>query len=123
MTATKLEQHIEEIDAAITDAKQYVEMRDALLALQKNKNFLKVINEGYLVQEAARKAKALAVPALQDKEQQQEIVNALQGIGHFNQYLHRIMQAGNQAAKNIQDNENYRSQVLSGEIPLDEDQE
>lgn len=120
MSKEALDNHISLIDVTIKEAQAAVDMRDALLALQKNKHFTKIINEGYLVNEAAAKARTLASPALQNEQAQKEIMNALQGIGHLSQYFSVLIIRGNQAAKAIADNELYREQLLSGEIDLDE---
>lgn len=117
-----IQKHVEQIDAANASLTKAVEFRDSLLALHKNKHFIKVILEGYLQKEAADKVKALGVPNLQGEQEQREIMNALQGIAHFNQFLRNVLIVGDNAERSIASNEDYRVQVLNGEIDLGEDQ-
>jgi hypothetical protein len=120
MSNEQKEKALEIIDQSNKAAKVHVDLRDSLRALEKNAHFKKLILEGYLIQEAANKTKALASPALQGAEQQQEIINALQGIGHFSQYLSNVIQRGNAAEDGINNNNAFRSEVESGEADLSE---
>lgn len=112
---------LEQIEESNKRSQVQVDLLDSLVALQKNKDFNKVINEGYLLHEAANKVRCLASPALQGEQEQKEIMNALQGIGHLAQYFSAIYNMGNAAAKSIKDADEYREQLLSGEIDLEEE--
>lgn len=120
MSTEQKDKALELIDQTNKAAKVHVDLRDSLRALEKNAHFKKLILEGYLINEAANKTKALASPALQGAEHQQEIINALQGIGHFSQYLSSVVQRGNAAEDSIESNNEFRAEVEAGEADLSE---
>jgi len=118
--SAKKDKAIEMVELSNKEAQVAIDMRDSLIALQNNKHFKKVINEGYLLQEAANKARSLASPALQDENTQREIMHALQGIGHLSQYFSVIYQKGNMAENAVNANNKWREEVEAGEVDLDE---
>ena len=59
---------------------------DALLALGEDNNFKEVFNEGYLKEYATKQTSLLAV----DRIDRSELLEALLGISHFQQYLLQV---------------------------------
>lgn len=103
---------IQEVEVSIEECKRIVDIRDSLNRLMKNKDFCKVIEEGYLREEAVRLVCAKASPSLQSEEMQRRIIRDIDAIGSFNQYLSTIMQTGYQADKTLEDAQETLQELL-----------
>lgn len=103
---------IQEVEVSIEDCKRIVEIRNSLNRLIKNKDFRKVIEDGYLRDEAVRLVTAKASPALQSEDMQRKILRDIDAIGSFNQYLSTIMQTGYQAEKALEDAQETLQELL-----------
>ena len=108
-----IEQQIEEIEVSIDEAKKAVELRDSILKLTKNKDFKKVIEENYFEKHASRLVLLKADPNMQKEEEQKNIMDNINAIGHFRQYLRTVIQLGNQAERDIISNEQAREEILA----------
>jgi hypothetical protein len=94
---------IEQIEVSLEDAKQAVALRDAVLRLEKNRDFKKLIEQGYLTEEAVRLTHLLAHPAM--AERQDDLITDLKGISAFKAYIHQIMATGNMAEVSLKEHE------------------
>ena len=91
---------IQELEAQKEDLKKQVELRDQILKLSGNHDFRKVINEGFLRDEAARSVRMAGEPTLTPVEKAGMIEMAL-AAGHLQRYLSANIQMGNLAADTI----------------------
>lgn len=103
---------LHQIEVTIEQAKDTLEAMRALERLRKNKDFIKLIEEGYLKDEACRLVLARAEPALQTTENQSQLNKMIDGVGYFRQYLNKIYQMGHHAEASIEDHENTRAELL-----------
>lgn len=101
------------LEIGISEARKDVALRDALLRLQTNKDFKDVINERYLKEEAIRLTHCLGSPNMEMK--QEIIVDSLQAISMFKQFLHFVIMLGNQAEQKILDSEEQLDYLNSEE--------
>jgi hypothetical protein len=110
------DQNIETIEISIKQGKETVDKMNSLLKLTKNKDFKKVIDDGYFVEEASRLVLLKADPSLQSVEDQRQIDNSILAIGYFRQYLATIFQLGRMAEKSLKEDEEVREELMSEEL-------
>jgi hypothetical protein len=94
-----------DINIYLDEAKKAVAMRDALLKLKKNREFKKIFEEGYFKDEAARLARAIANYEMQDEINQRALDEQFRAIGHVQNYMLTIIQAGNNMEALIEEHE------------------
>jgi hypothetical protein len=104
---------LQQLDASIKTAKGFVESGNALERLQSNRDFKKVVVEGYFEKEAIRLVHLKADPMMQTPERQASIDAQINAIGMFSQHLVNVGQFARQAAKSIADDEQTRADVLA----------
>ena len=91
---------IQDLEAQKADLQKQVELRDQILKLSGNHDFRKVINEGFLRDEAARSIRMAGEPTLTAQEKSGLIEMAL-AAGHLQRYLSANVQMGNRAEETI----------------------
>lgn len=107
---------LEAIDLNIREAKKFVDLADSLERLKSNKDFKKVIQEGYFEKEAIRLVHLKADPSMQTAERQQSIITQMDAIGALNQYFQSVFFQAKQAAKAIAADEETREEILAEEL-------
>jgi len=85
---------VDEIEVGIADARESVKLRDMVLKLTNNREFKKIITEGYFKEEAVRLVMAKANFAL-DEKTQEDISKRINSIGYLTQYLNATIRHGN----------------------------
>ena len=110
---------IEAIERNIKQARIAVEESNALERLRNNKDFKKVILEGYFKEEAIRLVHLKADPSMQSLDSQKSIVSQLDAIGSFSAYLTHTLQRGAMASKQIESDEATRDEILAEELTND----
>ena len=104
------------IEKEIAASKELVEYGNAVERLRSNRDFKKVIVEGYFEKESIRLVHLLANPAMQTPTSQSAILVAMQAIGNLSQYLIDAVRTGEIALKQIGDNESVRDELLAEEL-------
>ena len=107
------ETQLEQIDVSIDQAKAIIELGQSLNRLQDNADFVKVVIEGYLQDEAIRLVELKADSNMQSTERQKQIDDAIMGISQFKQHMRFIKQVAEQAASDLKEYEDTRSEVLA----------
>ena len=100
-TLTTPESEYEEVLVTLENAKEVVAKRDALLRLTENKDFIKIVREGYFKDEAVRLTSVINSPMVDEDA----VVSDIKAICAFRQYLDLILQQGDQMAQQIQEYE------------------
>jgi hypothetical protein len=90
---------IEQIEISIEHAKDMVARRDACLKLKSNRDFKKVILEGYFKDEPVRLTALLGTPGMEAHKA--SIIASLESISQLQQYLQTTLQLGDMAASQI----------------------
>ena len=108
--------NVEALEVQIDQARAAVNLKDDLIALQKNKAFNNIINEGYFRNEAIRLVGAKADPALQDEVQQKALDRSIIGIGELNMYFHKIISIGNMMERTITEAEKEMELALEEDL-------
>ena len=91
---------IQGLEAQKADLQKQVELRDLILKLSGNFEFRKVIEENYLITEAARNARIGGDPNL-DEKQRNDALQMAMAAGHLQRYLSANVRMGNQAQEVI----------------------
>jgi len=94
------EQILNSLENQLKGNKELVELRNSILRLYKNKDFQKVIQDAFMVKEAARYVQTSADPAMGDRERADALAMA-QASGHLKRFLAINIQLGNAAENSI----------------------
>lgn len=109
-----LNSKIAELDRSIADNTKAVELAKALERLESNRDFRKIIADGYFTAEAVRLVHLKADPAMQTPTAQASIIRQMDSIGNLADYFNTIRQNGAMSANTIADCEKDRMELLEG---------
>lgn len=107
---------VQRIQQNINQAKEIVEFDKALQRLEVNRDFQKVIKEGYFSAEAIRLVHLKADPAMQNAERQASVIAQIDAIGGLVSYLHTVSFNANIAMKAIEADEFTLEDIAAEEI-------
>lgn len=110
---------IAEIERNIKAGKAIAELGKALDRLRVNKDFKKVITEGYLEQEAIRLVHLKADPNFQTPERKAFVLASIDAIGGLVQYLNTVGQRADMADNSVAADERALEEVLAEELTND----
>lgn len=105
---------IEQLDEAIQDARVNIELGLALVRLQSNPDFKKVIKEGYFKEEAIRLVHLKSEPSMQSPNHQAAILSQIDAIGTLAQYFHTLQHLSMMASRTVEEAETMRVEILEG---------
>jgi hypothetical protein len=109
-------QTVEEIERNIKLQKEIIEFGKAVERLQSNRDFRKVVTEGYFEKEAVRLVHLKADPEMQRPEIQAGIIQAIDAIGNMSQFLRDAVRSAELAAKSVSQDEETRDEILAEEL-------
>lgn len=109
-------QEIQAIEQNIQAAKTRLEFGAALERLQSNRDFRRVIEEGYFRDEAVRLVHLKADPNMQTEESQRSIVQQMDAIGSLSQYFVTVRQLAGMAARSIEGDEAMLEEIRAEEV-------
>ena len=112
-----MEQEIETVELTIAEGKRLMERRAAAQRLAKNKDFQKLVLEGYFVDEAARLALLYSDPNM--AQHREHIEKDLYGVGGFKRYMSTIIQMGNIAENEMSDHEQTLEELRAEDLNSD----
>ena len=108
-----IKERIEEIELNIEQAKAIVDKGTALERLRNNRDFKKVIIEGFFEKEAIRLVHLKSDFNMQDPESQASILSQIDAIGVLSQYLNNVRNQAMLAGKAIEADEQTREELLA----------
>jgi len=111
-----LKETIEEIELNIEQAKSIVATGSAMERLRNNRDFKKVIIEGYFEKEAIRLVHLKSDFNMQSPEAQVSILRDMDAIGTLAQYFNKTMHQAMLAEKAIESDEQTRDELLAEEL-------
>jgi len=111
-------QEVQQLEVSLEHAKGMVALKDAVLKLSSNREFKKVILDGYFKEEASRLALLSADHS--SKDHRPEIITAIQGISCLHNYLQTIVRMGEIAAREVADFEEELSDLRAEEATAGE---
>jgi hypothetical protein len=110
---------IEGLEDQLKNAKELVERRQMALKLASNREFKKLILEGFCEKDAARLVGESADPALPEKERADALAMAQAG-GHLKRFLSAVFQMGYVSERDIPEIEQALEDArLEGDIEVD----
>ena len=104
---------IQEIELSIKEAQKMVDLGAAVQRLATNRDFKKVILEGFFEDEAIRLVHLKADPNMQSSDSQKAILTQMDAIGALRQYLETLAQLAGMAQKSIEADEQTRDELLA----------
>jgi hypothetical protein len=107
-------QDIETIELSLAHAKAMVSSKEAVLKLTSNREFKKVVLDGYFKEEASRLVLLSADPSVE--KHRGEIMLSIQGISSFNNYLQRIVRMGEIAEQEVRDFEESLDEARNTQV-------
>lgn len=102
-----------QLEASIAQNKEQAELKNAVIRLSTNRDFKKVILEGYFEKEAIRLVHARSSAAMQTPDKQQRILDQMDAISNLRDYLDTVVQMGELAEKFIIDSVESRDLYLA----------
>lgn len=106
---TSVDRQIADIEQSIEQAKGDIAFGDALARLFANRDFKKVVLDGFLREEAVRLVHLLADPNMQSEDKQTAVIGEIKAIGCFRSYLQMIEHKSSMARKSL----HYSEEVLA----------
>ena len=106
---------LESIATNIKVGTEAVEFGKALERLQANRDFKRVILDGYFKDEAVRLVQLISEPDMQSAEKQQSIHQQMVAIGQLGQYFRVIKFHARQGEKSVYESEELREEILAEE--------
>lgn len=94
-------------------AKVQASLAESLERLRSNRDFRKLIVDGYLTTEAVRLVHLKSDPAQQEPAQQAAIVRDIDAIGALQQYFRTVDKLGEMAGASIKTIEETRNELLA----------
>ena len=107
------EAQMEQIEVTIEQAEATIESMNALLRLNSNSDFMKLINDGYFTTEASRLVLLRADPSLQSDDNQRTLDKSIDAVGYFRQYLGGVIQMGRAAEHTLAADQATREEMLA----------
>jgi hypothetical protein len=103
---------LQELEANIKSAKEAIELGSALERLYSNRDFKKIVLTGYFEKEAVRLVHLKAAAESIDLAVQKSIVDKIDAIGTFSNYLKDITLMSGLAGKTASADEQTRNDIL-----------
>lgn len=103
---------IRQVEQNLSQAKKLVAIGEALQRLYSNRDFKKVIIEGFFEQEAIRLVHLKSDPAMSSNQHQENILKQMDAIGNLNQYFMTITKLASIASKTVDEDENTLAELL-----------
>ena len=104
---------LQAIEQSIKQSQKSVELGSAYERLLSNRDFKKIVLEGYFEQEAIRLVHLKSDPNMQSAESQKSIATQMDAIGSFKQYLQLVKFKAEMAGKAIEADEYARDELLA----------
>lgn len=105
------DEQIQELEITMEQATAKVDTANSLDKLYKNRDFKKLVTEGYFEKEAIRLVHMKSNPRFANPEDQAMISSMIDGIGHFATYLRTISQHGQMAKDTILETEEALEEI------------
>ena len=111
MNSTELQQ----LELNIKQAQKMADLGDALERLRNNRDFKKVIEEGYFKDEAVRLVHLMSDSNMQSPEIQTSIHKQMIAVGVFRDYLETLNTRADMARRSVAADEATRDEILADE--------
>ena len=103
---------VQAIEREIQHSKELIELGKGLERLRSNRDFKKIVVEGYLEQECVRLVLLKADQNMQSADKQASIVKQMDAIGSLHQYFQTVLVKASMAEKSVASDEYERDLLL-----------
>ena len=107
------QEQIETVELTLKEARDSVQLKNALLRLDTNADYKLLVLHGYFEVEAARLVMSKAAPAMATEEHQAMINKSIDAVGAYFQYTNTVYHKGMVAEKAIISDEETRDELLA----------
>ena len=104
---------LKQLEDSIKRAQKFVDMGEALERLYMNKDFRKVVVEGYFEQEAIRLVHLKSDSNMQSTDSQKSIIQQIDAVGSLKQFFNLLSYQAEMAGKTIAFDEQTREDILA----------
>ena len=104
---------IQAVELNIKRAKELIDLGTALDHLRSNRDFKKVIIDGYFSDEAVRLVHLKGDPSMQGESSQTSIIKQMDSIASLYQYFFTIDMRASSAARSVESDEETLSELLA----------
>lgn len=104
---------IQQLEVSIKQAQSDVDIGNSLDRLLSNRDFKKVIMEGYFEKEAIRLVHLKADPNMQNEGSQKAIINQMDAIGSLKQYFYLVQAKASMAQKSVESDSQTLEDLLA----------
>lgn len=108
-----IDNELQQIESNLKRNAVLTDLGNALARLKGNRDFKKVILEGFFEDEAIRLVHLKADPNMQGSDSQKAILTQMDAIGALRQYLETLAQLAGMAQKSIEADEQTRDELLA----------
>ena len=112
---SSVDQQVAQVEQSIQQAKEDISLGDALGRLFANRDFKKVVLDGFFKEEAVRLVHLMADPNMQDPTKQESIITQMRSIGSAREYLRTIEHKASMARKSIAFDEDTLAELTQGD--------
>lgn len=109
-------EQVQEIELNIKQARKKVDLGESLERLKSNRDFKRLVLDGYFKSEAIRLVHLKSDPSMQTAERQAAILSDINAIGSFSQYLAVVTQMAGLASKAIVADEQTIEEISAEEL-------
>jgi len=106
---------LQQIEVSIESAKEVIALLDTFKRLENNKDFNKIILDGYFKDEASRLVLLKSDPSMDDDKSQKALDNAIISVGGLRQYFSQIYQMGMIAERSLEQDIATQTELMSEE--------
>lgn len=107
---------LEQVELSITKAKKQIALMEACGRLSKNRDFKKLIDEGYLKDEAVALVHRKGDFSMAEDHHQKYIIDAINSISFFRNYLTMTLRQGDAAKQSLKAHEETREAILADDL-------
>lgn len=101
------------LEENIKQSRKVIEVADSLDRLKSNRDFKRLILEGFFEGEAVRLVQLKADPQFQTEERQKSVIAQIDAIGSLNQYFVAVQQKAQIARRALEADEATREEILN----------
>jgi hypothetical protein len=112
----EVEQNLHEIEIHVDELKKIVSQAEALQRLHNNADFKQVILSGYFEKESQRSVMLKSDINFQGADNQKQIDDIITGIGMLGQYFHKIFTLGEQASRDLVEDQQTHGELLQEQL-------
>lgn len=110
------ENEIHQVEISIQQAKEAIELGEALKRLSNSNDFKNVVRDRYFREEPIRLTMLKSSPGMQAEDKQADIIKSLDAIGEFYQYLGAVEKQAEMATRALEADEETLADIYAQDL-------